>query len=329
MAAAPAPLVRVVRSGLEESIHLGDVAVCDPAGRLVASAGDPRRRLFIRSSAKPLQAAVSIDAMGIDEGLPDRLVAIMCGSHGGEPVHTRAVRDVLRRGGLAVGDLRTPPAWPSDPSSARRLTRPAPLYHNCSGKHAGMLLASTRRGWPLATYPKRSHPLQRRVLGAVRLLTGEEAVDVGVDGCGVPVHGVTLRGVATMYARLSEPDRGDGLAPAIVRATSSMRAHPYLVGGRDAQDTAIMRSTDDLVVKYGAEALDAAVSLGAGLGIAVKVADGSYRAVAPTLISVLDQLGLLSAGARRALRSRASPPVRGGGRPVGRLEPVVRLRGKG
>ena len=233
MAATPAPLVRVVRSGLQESLHLGDVAVCDAAGRLVASAGDPSRRLFIRSSAKPVQAAVSLDAIGTDEGIPDRLVAIMCGSHNGEPVQIRAVRDVLGHGGLAVGDLRTPPAWPSDPPSARRLTRPAPLYHNCSGKHAGMLFASTRRGWPLETYRRRSHPLQRRVLAAVHLLTGEDAIDIGVDGCGVPVHGVTLRGVATMYARLSEPDRGGGLAPAIVRATSSMRAHPYLVGGRD------------------------------------------------------------------------------------------------
>jgi L-asparaginase II len=328
MAAAPAPLVRVVRSGLEESVHLGDVAVCDATGRLVASAGDPRRRLFVRSSAKPVQAAVSLDAIGMDEALPDRLVAIMCASHSGETVQIRAVRDVLRRGGLEVSDLRTPPAWPSDPPSARRLIRPAPLYHNCSGKHAGMLFASGRRGWALETYRSRSHPLQRRVLGAVRLLTGEDAIDVGVDGCGVPVHGVTLRGVATMYARLSEPDRGDDLAPAIVRATSSMRAHPHLVGGRDAQDTAIMQATDDLVVKYGAEALDAAVSLGAGLGIGVKVADGSYRAVAPALIAVLDQLGLLTADARRALRSRASPPVLGGGRPVGRLEPVVRLRGR-
>jgi L-asparaginase II len=328
MAAASAPLVRVVRSGLEESIHLGDVAVCDASGRLVASAGDPRRRVFLRSSAKPVQAAVSIDAIGMDEGLPDRLVAIICGSHDAEPVHIRAVREVLRRGGLAVGDLRTPPAWPPDPASARRLARPMPLYHNCSGKHAGMLFASTRRGWPLATYPRRFHPLQRRVLQAVRLLSGEDDLAVGVDGCGVPVHGLTLRAAATMYARLSEPDRAGALAAAVERVTSAVRAEPYLIGGRDRQDTEIMRATDDMVVKYGAEALDCAVSLGAGLGIAVKVADGSYRATGPALISVLDQLGLLTTGARRALRSRASPPVRGGGLPVGRLEPVLRLRRK-
>jgi len=326
MASAPAPLVRVVRSGLEESVHLGDVAVCDADGRLVAWAGDPDRRVFLRSSTKPVQAAVSLDTIG--EDLPDRLVAIACASHNGEPVHVRAVRELLRRGGVSVGDLRLPPVRPADGDSARRVARPSPLYHGCSGKHAAMLFASLRRGWPPATYPGRSHPLQRRVLAAVRLLAGQDDVAIGVDGCGIPVHGVTLRGAATIYARLSDSERAGTLGPAIARATAAMRRDPYLVGGREREDTEIMQASEDLIVKEGAEALDCAVSLSAGLGIAVKVADGGYRAVAPALISVMDLLGLLSPGARRRLRSRASPPVLGGGRPVGRVEPVVRLRGR-
>ena len=152
MAAAPAPLVRVVRSGLEESVHLGDVAVCDASGRLVASVGDPDRQAFIRSSTKPVQGAVSIDAIGTDIGLPERLVAIVCASHNGEPVHIRAVRDLLRRGGLGVRDLRTPPARPMDPMSARRVSRATPLYHGCSGKHAGMLALARFNGWPIGGY---------------------------------------------------------------------------------------------------------------------------------------------------------------------------------
>ena len=52
------PLVRVVRSGFRESVHLGHVAVCDADGRLVVALGDPDHRVFARSSMKPLQAAV-------------------------------------------------------------------------------------------------------------------------------------------------------------------------------------------------------------------------------------------------------------------------------
>jgi len=81
----PAPLARVVRSGLEESVHLGHVAVCDADGRLVAELGNPDHPVFGRSSMKPLQAAVSLGR--ITETLPAELAAVMCSSHNGEPVH--------------------------------------------------------------------------------------------------------------------------------------------------------------------------------------------------------------------------------------------------
>src|SRR5437773_576516 len=75
----PVPLVRVIRSGLEESVHAGDVAVVDPDGRLVAFAGEPDRLLFARSCMKPLQATVSLSLAPFD--FPDREVAVMCASH--------------------------------------------------------------------------------------------------------------------------------------------------------------------------------------------------------------------------------------------------------
>jgi L-asparaginase II len=309
---------------LEESVHLGHVAVCDAEGRLLAWAGDPGRPVFIRSCTKPVQAAVSLAAIG-DERLSDGQVAVMCASHNGESVHLRAVRSLLRKGGLAEEALRTPADRPLDAASAVGVRRPASVFHNCSGKHAGMLLACVRAGWPTATYRGRSHPLQRRVLQTVRLLTGTEPV-VGVDGCGVPVHGVPLRDIATMYARLSDPDRAGELAPQVVRATGAMRAQPYLVGGRGRDDTALMQATPDIVMKEGAEALDCAVSLSTGIGVAVKVADGGYRAAGPATIHVLGRLGLLDAGARRRLRPIVHPRVMGGGRPQGRMDPVVELR---
>jgi len=319
-----APIARVVRSGLEESVHLGHVAVCDADGRLLAWAGDPGRPVFVRSCMKPVQASVSLTAIGLAESLSDEQAAIMCASHNGEPLHVRAVRGLLRRGGLTPDDLRTPPDRPIDPASAAGVRTPVPLFHNCSGKHAGMLLASVRAGWPTATYRNRSHPLQRRVHAAVRRLSGVDPV-VGVDGCGVPVHGMPLASVATMYARLADPGRQGALAPAVARALGAMRAEPYLVGGRDRDDTAVMQALDGVVMKEGAEALDCAVLTDRGIGIAVKVADGGYRAAGPATIAVLDRLGALDATSRRALRHRAAPAVFGGGRPVGALEVVMDL----
>ena len=321
------PLVRVVRSGLEESVHLGHVAVCDADGRLVAWAGDPDHLVFGRSCTKPLQGAVSLTAIGAPGLQPDSEIAIMCSSHNGEPVHVRAVRSVLRRAGLGPGSLRNPPGWPIDEASMARARHQDRLLHNCSGKHAGMVLACIRAGWDPATYLRRSHPLQRRILRAVLRATDRQEVPLGVDGCGVPVHGVRVREMATMYARFGRPDRMGDLSPGIERAVRAMLAEPYLVGGRDRGDTAIMSLTGDVLAKSGAETLECAAALGPGFGVAVKIADGSWRAGAPAIIAVLHQLGALSHDQLDALHDHARPPVMGGGRQVGELVPDVALRG--
>ncbi len=321
--ASAVPLVRVVRSGVEESVHLGHVAVCDADGRLVASAGDPGRAVFARSCTKPLQASVALRAIG--EELPDREVAIACASHNGEPVHVGAVRAVLQRADLDAEALRNPPGWPLDPDSMARAQHKHKILHNCSGKHAAMLLACVRAGWNPETYPRAGHPLQRRILRAVIAAAGVDDVEVGVDGCGVPVHAMPLRAMATLYARLAEPERLGALAPTAERCVGAMLAEPYLVGGRRRDDTDIMQATGDVVAKAGAEGLGCAAVLPSGLGVAVKVADGGYRAVPPALVAALVAVDGLTAAHVKTLVRHARPPLTGGGRTVGHLEPMLRL----
>lgn len=319
------PLVRVVRSGVEESVHLGHVAVCDAEGRLIASAGDPAHVVFARSCMKPVQTAVSLAAIG-DLRLSDREIAIMSSSHNAEPIHLGAVRALLKRAGLGPSALRTPPAWPLDEHEMARAQHRNPQFHDCSGKHAGMLLACVRAGWDPSTYLQRSHPLQRRVLRAVLRGTGADDVATGIDGCGVPVHGVPLAAMATLYARLADAERMGPLAEQTDLAVEAMLAEPYLVGGRDRDDTALMQATGDVMAKEGAEALDCAVALSSGLGVAVKIADGGYRAAGPALIHALAQLDALDGRQLAALADRVRPSVLGGGAPVGMLEPAFVLR---
>ncbi len=322
--AADAVLARVIRSGLEESTHRGNVAVCDPDGRLVAWAGDPRREVFARSCMKPLQGAVSLAWIG--GGPTDREIAVICASHNGEPAHVRTVRRVLARGGLGPSALRCPADLPLDPGSAARIRAPTPLFNNCSGKHAGMLLASVRAGWKPETYLSPGHPYQRRVLAAVLAATGLPGVRVGVDGCGVPVHGMPLASVATLYARLGTPERLGRLAATAARCADAIRAHPYLVGGRHRFDTSLMEAAPGILAKEGAEALVCVSLPELGLGVAVKVTDGSWRAAAPIMIQVLQQLDALSRSQLRRLDAFARPPVLGGGRPVGRIEATFSLQ---
>lgn len=317
------PLVRVVRSDLEESVHLGHVAVCDAEGRLLARVGDPDRPVFLRSSTKPLQAAVSMSLMA--EVLPDRLASALCGSHNGEPLHVAAARAILRRAGLGVSALRCPPALPFDEESMLAAGRRRRILHNCSGKHAGMAAASARAGLDVGTYPEPAHPLQRRVLAAVRRGAGQERVHIGVDGCGVPVHGVRLAAAATLYARLGRPDRFGRLAPFVERATGAMRAEPYLVAGRDRTDTAVMTEVPDIVVKVGAEGLHCASIPALGIGVAVKVADGGERASGPALIRALRLLDVVDDAQLERLGRFARRPVSGGGRRVGEVAATFEL----
>jgi L-asparaginase II len=181
-----------------------------------------------------------------------------------------------------------------------------------------MLGAARANGWDLETYRSPEHPLQTPVLAAVRSASGHDDVTIGVDGCGIPVHGMPLRALATIYARLASPGHLGRLEPDARRAVDAMIREPYMVAGRNRVDTAIMRTVPDIVVKAGAEALICAALLERGLGIAVKIADGSSRAAAPALIRTLALLDVVGSDAMVTLEPFAAPAVLGGGRPVGR-----------
>jgi L-asparaginase II len=316
---APAELVHVVRNGLVESVHTGDVAVCDADGTLRAGAGDPERLLFGRSCEKPLQGAVSFSAME-EPDLPDDEVAVMCASHSGEADHVAAVRRLLRRGPVPVGAIRTPRDRATKGARAR-------IWDGCSGNHAGLLVAAARRGWDLTTYRSPGHPVQRRVLRAVTAATDVEHPIIGVDGCGIPVHGVPLRAMATMFARFASPDRLGRLASATDRIVRGILAEPHLVGGTRRLDTDVITAGDGSVLaKEGAEGLVCATSLAQGIGIACKVTDGNWRRLAPAFIEVLRALDVLAPTASDALAHHERLPVLGGEEPQGSVEAVVRLR---
>ena len=86
-----------------------------------------------------------------------------------------------------------------------------------------------------------------------------------------------------MFGRLEQLDGG-------ARVAAAMRAHPELIRGPAAADTMLMRQLDGWTAKGGAEGLLCACGP-AGVGIALKVEDGSMRAMRPALAELLRQLG--------------------------------------
>ena len=178
----------------------------------------------------------------IAEPLPDELVAIMCASHNGEPVHVRAVRRLLRAGGLSERDLGCPPDLPIEAGARRAAAGPRRITHNCSGKHAGMLLACERSGADLGRYLEPSHPLQREILRAVRSATGVDRPVVGSTGAAPPSTGSRCAAWPPCSPRLAGPERLGRLGARAARAVEAMRSAPYLVAGRGRSDTRLMEA---------------------------------------------------------------------------------------
>ena len=304
-------------------MHAGDVVVVDSEGRLIASAGDPDRALFARSAMKPLQAAVALSLAAFT--FSDKEVAVMAASHNAEWVHLQAVRTILARAGLEETDLQCPAVRPWDETRLEEDPARRRINSDCSGKHAGMLAACRSQEWSLESYRQPDHPLQQAILRTVRLITGLDDVPVGVDGCGVPVHALPLRGMARIYGSFSAPRDWGELGSPVRRVLDAMQAEPYLVAGRDRIDTALMQSVPALVAKGGAEGLLCASALDRGLAVAVRVRDGGHRAAGPAMIRTLAQLDIVDAAQLEALRRYASPPVFGGEAEVGRIETDFQL----
>lgn len=316
-------IVEVERSGFVESQHFGAVAVADAEGTVVAAAGDPDLPIYLRSCAKPLQA-MAVLGLGVERelGLGALALAGAAGSHSGEPEHVTSVRKVLAAAGLDESALRCPPALPSDAEARRAAGAAAAVYHNCSGKHAYMLAGAVARGWEIERYVEPEHPLQAVVADTVADFAGAAIEHVGVDGCGVPVHALPLRALATAYARIGHrAAAGDALAAPLVEAA---RRHPVMISGSGRLDTRLLEVTGGrLLSKAGAEGASAAVNLDSNLGVAVKVLDGAQRARGPALLAALTALGWLDERELEELLPAAVTPVTGGDQEVGSVRPAA------
>ncbi len=304
------------RGGLEESRHRIHVAVVDGEGRLVARAGRPDRVTLMRSAAKPFQALPLVaDGVWGHYELGSEELALCCASHGGEPRHVDGVRRILGRIGVPEDALACGPHLPLHEATAHRLLRtggePERIHNNCSGKHAGMLALARYRGWPLEGYHRPEHPVQERMRGQVQRSAGldPDAIRSAVDGCGVVAFALPLLAIARAFGGLvGGADRDEPAERAVVAA---MTAHPFLVAGTDRLCTRLMEACGgSMVVKVGAEGVFGVGDRRSGVGIAIKVEDGSRAAAEVGVVAVLERLGLLGTDVREALAAWRPKVVR-------------------
>lgn len=329
--------VEVYRGGTVESLHRVHACVVDGRGGLVHAVGDPDLVTFLRSAAKPFQALPLVTSGAADAfGLSEAELALACGSHAGEPEHVAVVEGMFAKAGLSPSLLQcgTHAAWTRRAKAALAGARTTPLHHNCSGKHAGMMMLQLHLGADPAAYLDPQSPAQQAVLAALAEVSGLAAdkIAVGTDGCSVPNFAMPLRNMALLFARLAMPQGvSKATADALGRIARAMARHPEMVGGSERFDTDLMGASEDrLVSKAGAEGVQGVGDLASGMGFCLKVEDGASRAVAPATVEALRQLGWLEARAFEVLGDWWMPSLENwSGRRVGRVKPVLRLDADG
>jgi L-asparaginase II len=317
-------LAVVERSGFIESRHAGSAVVLSPEGEVLRALGDTRTPIFPRSCLKPFQA-VAVMTSGVS--LRGEDAAVATASHSGTAAHVALVRGLLARESLPTSALGCPPASPTDHAARDELVRSGGprerVYMNCSGKHAAMLLACVANDWPLEGYLDPEHPLQKRILDVLERFTGERPAATAVDGCGAPVHAISLHALARGIQKITTAATSSPFAlyREAAALTEAARENPWAVGGPGQPDTVAMERLG-VFAKVGAEGV-MVMTAPNGTTTAVKVLDGSSRASTIIALRLLADAGAVEDAAVDAVQAELDLWVMGGERRVGEVRATI------
>lgn len=274
-------LAHIYRGKDIESIHYG-IACLANSREVIKTWGDSSFASYTRSLIKPLQLTAALKA-GLK--LDNKLLAIACASHKGLDMHIQAVQDLMQEFGLKESDLVCGTA------SQSRGKLKSPIFHNCSGKHSAILAACKINNWDLANYFDSEHQINVLISDELKRLSGLTDISHAVDGCGLPTFYMQLADMAKTFASMAQDE-------SYTKAFAAMHEYPELVGSPSQIDSLIMKACPGkLIAKVGAEGAIVVINLERAEALLLKIIDGSYRARAQVVLSLLEYLAWLEPGA--------------------------------
>ena len=271
-----------------ETLHYGWICAINKDKKVIYKRGKLSDYIFLRSSAKPIQAIRIIDN---ELNFTLKELAITCASHSGSNSHLALLKKSMSKFRIKNQDLRCGIHMPLDDEERNYLIRknlkPNPLHNNCSGKHIGMLCICKKNDWDLKTYLSPNHLLQKRILKIIKTLSETKNVKIAVDGCGVPTFSLPVINIAKMFSNFT-----DSKNKQYSNIISAMTKYPLYAGSKNQIDTEIMRAAKGkLIAKVGAEGI--IIVAGGGNSLVVKIADGSPRVRSFIVLKLLLKLGWL------------------------------------
>lgn len=295
------PLVKTTRSGVTECTHYGSIVVVKN-NKPILVCGNPYHITPMRSTGKPFFLLPLIEKGGIEKwNLNDKEIAIMASSHNGEKVHRDLVSEILNKIGMNESDINCGTHEPyfdwvqeTGKDINSKTDSSCQLYHNCSGKHAGMLMLCKMTKEPTENYWDIKHPIQKMIFNKVcnTLNFNKKTTKILLDGCGVPTYSIPLVMLAESYQILSDDPNLEPIKSAILN-------EPYMIAGRDRVDTEIIKECG-FIAKSGSDGIFCLSIPEENIGIALKIESGSDDAAESAAIEVLDKIGLLTAKQKRS-----------------------------
>ena len=294
------PLAREYRGETLDLTHFGYLVIVDEHSKVLYSAGDPDDIVFYRSSSKPFQA-LPVIARGLDEkyGITEEESVIFAGSHAGEKYHVAALESILKKAGFTEDMLVMKPAVPGyGPANEERIREglaPRKLYHNCAGKHCALMLLQRELGGETRDYWKMGAVAQLEVQRVIEMMSETRDVRLGVDGCGVPVFAVPIRGIACAFKNLTATENipDDDIRRAAEVFTPRIHKYPHMMRGTGFICTQINRDPN-IVGKGGANGVYGFALKKEKIGVAFKFTDGTEHLWPMIVLEVLKALGALS-----------------------------------
>ena len=311
-------LLHYTRGKYVENIHRGDAVCVGVDGNIIDKVGNAHLPMFWRSAAKPFQLLQFVKLGGVEKyNLTQQELAILASSHSGEDIHVETVKSILHKLGLTEKVLNCGSARPMSGKAFKELVKnnlkPSALHNPCSGKHSAIIALCQLLNIPVEDYIKPDHEAQKIIHQIVAMSAGisEDELDIGIDGCGVPVFYLPLDKMAYAYARLMNAEEGNWgeYTEAAIKIRDAMCAYPQMVSGTGRIDKAVAEVTNGRVLaKIGADAVYCLASRELKSGMAFKIEDGSYAAVTPMVIAMLKHFNYINEEEYNKLLSMY-PPV--------------------
>lgn len=288
-------LVESIRGELQETQFYGWVTVVDKNQKILTSLDIPDYTCFMRSCSKPIQALCAIESNVIEKfNLDQGDIALCFSSHSGSKEHVERLKNILTKAGITEDAIQCGTHPPFDSDERTRLIRegltPSALHNNCSAKHSYVILTCLAKGWDISTYKNFDHPVQKYINELMTLYCQPEKLFLAIDGCGMPVHGMTLTNMGAGFAKFF-----DGTTPGAEIIADAIAKYPHLAAGYGRIDTAIIRASEGkLISKTGAEGLIIITPRQSGKALVVKTACGNNFIRDYVAVEALRQLNWLN-----------------------------------